>query len=137
MMTRRTTIAGLALLVAGGPALAHHSGAMYDSQNKTTIDGVVKTFEWTNPHVVLRVTENPRPGSPEKTWDILATSPGNLTRAGWTKRTFKEGDRVTVVVSPLRNGDPGGAFVSATLIETGQQVTEANIGTVNGASNLK
>jgi hypothetical protein len=31
-----------------------------------------------------------------------------MSRAGWTSRSVKIGERVTVIMSPLRNGQPGG-----------------------------
>jgi hypothetical protein len=42
-------------------------------------------------------------------------SPQNLIRLGWKRITIKSGDKVSVVVHPLRDGKPGGSFVSITL----------------------
>lgn len=42
-------------------------------------------------------------------------SPNNLGRQGWRSCALKPGDKATVVISPPRNGDKGGLFVSATL----------------------
>src|SRR4051812_36317740 len=105
-----------------GPAFAHHSAAMYDLTKKLTLEGVVKELSWTNPHVVLTVIVNAKEGQPAQVWALETTSPGNLVRLGWTKRTFKAGDKVKVVVSPLRNGKPGAWFVSGILLDTGKEV---------------
>jgi hypothetical protein len=57
------------------------------------------------------------------TWKVEMTSPAFLVRAGWKSTTVKPGDKVSVVVRPLRSGDPGGLFVSVTL-PTGQVLGE-------------
>ena len=36
-----------------------------------------------------------------------ARSPSILQRGGWKFNSVKKGDKVTAIVSPLRNGDPG------------------------------
>src|SRR5207237_1413242 len=112
----------LVLGLGVGAAFAHHSSAMYDTSKKITLEGVVKDLAWTNPHVVLTIVANAKDGQPAQTWSLETTSPGNLTRLGWNKRTFKAGDKVKVVVSPLRNGKPGAWFVSAILLATGKEV---------------
>ena len=119
---RLSSLFVMALALVAGTALAHHSSAMYDMSKKSTCEGVVKELAWTNPHVVLTVIASAKDGQPEQTWSLETTSPGNLVRLGWTKRTFKAGDNVKVVFSPLRNGKPGGWFVSAVLLDTGKEV---------------
>jgi hypothetical protein len=42
-------------------------------------------------------------------------APQNLVRQGWKRTTLKNGDKVSVVVQPLRDGKPGGSFVAITL----------------------
>jgi hypothetical protein len=43
------------------------------------------------------------------------TSPAYLIKAGWKSTTVKPGDTVKVTGRPMKNGDPGGLFVSVTL----------------------
>jgi hypothetical protein len=57
------------------------------------------------------------------TWKVEMTSPAFLIRAGWKSSTLKPGDKVTVKVFPLRDGDPGGLFQSVTLA-SGEILTE-------------
>ena len=38
-----------------GPALAHHSFAMFDQKKVLTLEGTVTEFQWTNPHSFLEV----------------------------------------------------------------------------------
>jgi hypothetical protein len=102
------------------PAFAHHSFAMFDFNNTVTLKATVKEFRWTNPHVVLLVEGSVKPGAPAEVWSMELTSPGNLTRSGWSRRSFKPGDRIELEFNPLRDGKHGGAFRKATLLETGQ-----------------
>jgi hypothetical protein len=44
-------IAGIGLVVAATPAVAHHSfAAEYDANKPVTIKGLVTRIEWKNPH---------------------------------------------------------------------------------------
>jgi hypothetical protein len=108
-----------------GTAAAHHSFAMYDQTRTVTLTGAVKTFLWTNPHVMIWFSGAPVTGGTTQTWTIELTSPGNLTRMGWTRTSLKPGDNIEVQLLPLRDGEPGGAFVSAKNRTTGQ-VLSAN-----------
>jgi hypothetical protein len=104
-------------LLAGtlaSPAWPHHSGAMFDATREQTITGTVTQFNWTNPHSSFKVNVSPASGSDE-IWAVEMNSPQNLIRLGWKRITIKSGDKVRVVVHPLRDGKPGGSFVSITL----------------------
>jgi Family of unknown function (DUF6152) len=118
-------LAGLlaaALLAVGQPAGAHHSFAMFEPTKTLTFKGTIKTFQWTNPHVILVVLVQPDEGGPAQEWSLETTSPGVLTRNGWTRQSVKVGDRVSVVFSPLRDGSHGGGLNSVTLLDTGQKL---------------
>jgi hypothetical protein len=105
--------AGLAPLAA-----AHHSTSMYDRGNPVTIAAEVVSFRWVNPHSYLTVVETAAAeGRAPKTWSIEMSSPGVLTRSGWSKRTFNPGDRITLKLGPLRDGTAGGIFLEATLAD--------------------
>jgi hypothetical protein len=114
-----------AVLVAGSPAavLAHHSFAMFDDKKEVTIVGTVKDFQWTNPHVWTQLlVDNGKGGTDE--WGIEGISPNSLARKGWSRATFKPGEKITLVINPLKSGEKGGAFVRATK-EDGSVVTNA------------
>lgn len=111
-------------------APAHHSTAMYDADNKKTVEGVVKAFYWVNPHTLIYVTVPAANDKPEQVWTIESTSPGRLTRAGWSKSTFKAGDRVKMEIRPLRDGKQGGYFFRAILVDTNIEVTPNGVGPV-------
>ncbi len=109
-----------ALVGAASPAAAHHSFAMYEPTKTLTFKGTVKSFQWTNPHVVLWILVPPEAGGAAQEWSLETTSPGVLTRNGWTRQSLKAGDRVSVTFSPLRDGSHGGGLNSVTLLDTGQ-----------------
>jgi hypothetical protein len=115
--------AALAAVIFGSwPAWGHHSFAMYDRSKATTLKGTVKIFQWTNPHVILWMVVQPDGGGAAQEWSFETTSPGVLTRAGWTRQSIKVGDRVSVEFDPLRDGSHGGSLNSVTLLATGQKL---------------
>lgn len=109
---------GVALLTAGlsVPVSAHHSFAMFDTAKPVTLEGVVTSFEWTNPHAYIELDAADGKGG-QTHWTIELGSPSILMRAGWKFSTLKKGDRVTAVVSPLRNGEPGSLLSRVTLAD--------------------
>jgi hypothetical protein len=113
----------LAALTVALPVAAHHSFAMFDFSKTMTVKGTVTEFRWTNPHVALLVQLDPQPGASQEVWSMELTSPGNLTRGGWTRHSFKPGDRIELVFNPLRDGRHGGAFDKATILSTGQVIS--------------
>ncbi len=121
-MLKRPSISILLALLAGfaAPVSAHHSFAMYEPTKTLTLKGTVKSFQWTNPHVILWVLVQPEGGGAPQEWSIETTSPGVLTRNGWTRQSVKTGDKVSVNLSPLRDGSHGGSLNSVTLLDTGQ-----------------
>jgi hypothetical protein len=106
----------LAAAVISMPALAHHSGAMFDSTRTQTITGKVVEFNWRNPHSSFKVEVTDASGK-TAVWDIEMNTPQNLVLQGWKRTTIKKGDTVTATVRPLRNGLPGGSYVSIKLAD--------------------
>jgi hypothetical protein len=105
----------LALVPGTAFVLAHHSFAMFDTANPITISGTVTAFEWTNPHVYIEV--DVAEGQATKHWAIELGSPSILMRGGWKFNTIKKGDKITAVVSPLRNGESGSLLNRVTLAD--------------------
>ena len=112
-----------------GSAFAHHSPAAFDRTKKVTLVGTVKEFRWQNPHTWIEVEVPDEKGVPV-VWGVELTSPTYLIRAGWKSNIIKPGDKVTVVVNPVRSGEPSGIFVSMTLAD-GRELFErpARLGT--------
>lgn len=122
--------------IATIPARAHHSFAMFDFDKKISCPATVKEFRWTNPHVTLLIEASPTPSDPLEIWSLELTSPGNLTRLGWTHSSFKPGDRIDIEFNPLRDGRHGGAFKEAKIQATGQ-VLKSSVRDANDAANLQ
>jgi hypothetical protein len=116
-LVSRSTLLLLGALAAGGTSvLAHHSFAMFDQASPLTITGVVSSVEWTNPHVYIEL-DLAEPVKGAKHWSIELGSPSILQRGGWKFSTVKKGDKVSAVVSPLKNGDPGSLLTRITLAD--------------------
>jgi hypothetical protein len=111
-----------AVLGGAPPASAHHSFAMYEPTKTSTFNCTVKSFQWTNPHVILRVLVQPEDGGAPQEWSFETRSPGVLARAGWTRQSLKPGDRVSVTFNPMRDGSRGGDVNSVTMLDTGQKL---------------
>jgi hypothetical protein len=120
-MTRVLSALAVATL-ATARLLAHHSSAMYDQQKTLMLRGVVTQVRWTSPHVNVSVLTDAGRAQPGVAWGLEATSPGNLMRAGWTRTSIRVGDRVSVVVAPLRDGTHGGWCRGLTLEASGKKL---------------
>lgn len=109
-----SAIAGLLALVAFAvvPAWAHHSHAMFDLEAETTVAGTVKAFVFTNPHVYLYVNVTDKQTNETKTWLVEMSHVQNMMSRGIKASSFKVGDQITVTMNPLRDGRPGGNYVS-------------------------
>ena len=97
----------LAMLAA--PIAAHHSFAMFDRKQTIQITGTIKEFQWVNPHSWIQIMA-PYKGKVVE-WGIEGRSPNVLARRGWSRTTIKPGDKVTLTIYPLKNGQPGGAVI--------------------------
>jgi hypothetical protein len=114
-------VAGL-VLGLGGIAAAHHSNAAYDLDHPQTMEGTVKAVNWTNPHISFVIEKDAKNGEPAATWVFEVSSPGVLTRSGWTKRSLQPGDHAVFRYAPLRDGSPGG-FLQKVTLPNGQELT--------------
>jgi hypothetical protein len=106
--------ASVLILLIANSAFAHHSFAMFDRSKETTLVGVVHEFQWTNPHSWIELDVPNQSGGVDK-WSIELNSPNNLSRQGWHSDSVKPGDKISVVIWPLRSGEKGGLFISLTL----------------------
>ena len=101
---------------AATPVLAHHSFSMFAMDKEVVLKGEVKDFQWTNPHIWIQVAV---PGADGKVteWSVEGTSPNVLSRQGWSKRSVKVGDKVTVTAHPMKDGTTGAALVKVQLAD--------------------
>ena len=107
----------MAVLAAATAAYAHHSFAMFDNENQIKLKGTVKDFQWQNPHVYIEVDASNVYAKDKgtKSWTIECANPGILNRIGWKFNMVKVGDEVTLIVAPLRSGEPAALLKQITL----------------------
>lgn len=109
-MFSKSGVFGAALCFAVA-AHAHHSFAMFDSGKEQAIEGEVKEFQWTNPHIWIQVNVKGADGNVVE-YSIEGSSPNGLRRLGWSRNSVKAGDKVALKIRPLKDGSPGGSLVS-------------------------
>jgi hypothetical protein len=101
-----------AAIVTVVPTLAHHSGAMFEKEKTITVEGVVKEFQYTNPHSWLLVDVKNKDGS-VTTWGFEAEGPSTLQRAHIRPSDLAAGTKVKITGRPMRDGSPAAAWVDA------------------------
>ena len=115
------SLVGLGLLGSVVPVVAHHSvSGEYDQNKVVTLKGTVAKIEWTNPHarMYVDVTE---PNGKVTTWNFELAARSALTRQGWTGKSVKIGDTVTVEGDVARSG-VSGAHVRSVVLADGKKV---------------
>ena len=110
MIATRSTLRCALLLILAPQAFAHHSGAIFEDQKSTTLSGTVKAFQWTNPHCWIQLLVAGDNGASVE-WSLEGGSPNILGRNGWKRTVLAPGDHVTVLIYPLKTGEPGGSFL--------------------------
>jgi hypothetical protein len=125
---RRTVGLVLTLLCCSfaSSLFAHHSAAMFDLEKEVKVEGTVKKFQFTNPHVWIHVSVTDENGA-EMVWKVEALNPNALKRKGWKRNSFVKGDTVSLTFYPAKSGDPKGYFIRATTAdgtELGQIFTD-------------
>jgi hypothetical protein len=110
-MKRPLVAAIVMLLLSPAPAaFAHHSFAMFDRDHQVTLNGVVKEFQWTNPHTWIQLLVTDKDGKVTE-WSLEGGSPNILGRNRWTRLSLAPGDKISILAYPLKSGDPGGSFL--------------------------
>ena len=112
----RTCAVFIAVLLAATSTLAHHSNSAFDPDKVVVLKGTVTQWKWVNPHVWIFLSVDDGKGG-EVEWQIEGRPPGILARSGWSKNTFKHGDKITVDFSPARDGSHTGLFTRVTLAD--------------------
>lgn len=98
------------LLVPLAPAQAHHSFGMFDNTKEMWIAGTIKEFQWTNPHAWIQVLVVDAEGNTVE-WSLEGGNPNILARNGWNRTVLQPGDKVRILLYPLRSGEQGGSLV--------------------------
>jgi hypothetical protein len=107
-------LAALLTTITAARVCAHHSTAMFDWGWEERISGVVKEFQWTNPHSWIVLEVRNEAGETEE-WNFEGMSPNYLGRHGWTKRSLQPGDEIEMGYYPLKDGRKGGFTVNVQM----------------------
>lgn len=103
---RRCAIPVILSTLAIVPAHAHHSSVpWYDlNADQITVTGVVKEFQFINPHVYVIIDVTGDDGTVQE-WRLESTSRNRMVRIGWTEDSIKPGQTVTATGFPAWKGN--------------------------------
>ena len=119
------------LLSVSVPLFAHHGYASYDTDRKVTLKGTVTRWIWSNPHCLLQLDVTDESGHVAH-WVAETENPTAMSRAGWTDKSLKVGDQITLTALPVKSGAPVGRIIDVVLAN-GQKLP----GRVNPATEVK
>ena len=108
----------LCLVLVAAPLSAHHGTANFenDPAKRVTLKATVVEWTWANPHCFLQFDAKGDDGKTVR-WVVETSNPPDMVNRGWSIRSFKAGDQVTVTLKPVKNGKPIGAVVSVVLAD--------------------
>jgi hypothetical protein len=106
------------LLIVSVPLVAHHGTANFenDPAKRITVKGTVVEWVWSNPHCFLQFDAKGGDGQVVR-WVVETSNPPDMVNRGWSIRTFKAGDQVTVTIRPVKSGKPVGSVVQVVLAD--------------------
>lgn len=110
-------LAGIGLLLAAGPVLAHHaSAAEFDGNKPVALQGTITKVAWVNPHSWIYIDVKGADGTVVE-WKIEGGSPNVLLRRGFTRTSLQPGTVILVEGFQAKDG---------TAKANGRQVTLAD-----------
>jgi hypothetical protein len=124
-----TVLSVLTLLTVSGSALAHHGASAYDRTVTLTLKATITEFVFRNPHIILSF-DAPDDAGKIVHWVAEGGSSSGLARRGWTYKTLKAGDQVTVVGNPAKGMDTKDKRVMAmtkVILANGQVVGQQTL----------
>ena len=107
MRSRIATLAALTagLLLVSSAALAHHGANLFDMGKAVPLKGTITRFYWGNPHNQVEFDVKDEKGEVAH-WVAYTEPPLVMLERGWSVKSMKAGDEVTVYVFPAKNGAP-------------------------------
>jgi hypothetical protein len=102
---RSSLLTGLGLAAVSVPMLAHHGTGMYDMSHPVTVTGVVKRFEWTNPHAYIYLDVKDEKGNTVE-WAVEMMALNHLKSYGWARATVQPGDVISCTGGAAKSGAP-------------------------------
>jgi hypothetical protein len=106
-----------AALVLAGPALAHHSFAMFALDRIVTVQGTVKDYQFKMPHVWIYMVVPAKTGVEQEEWGFECHSPNVVSRKGWNLGSLKPGDKITLRMHPMRDGSNAGSVIDVVMAD--------------------
>ena len=101
------------VLLLSTSAVAHHGAAsLYDVNKEVTVKAAITEFVWTNPHVEVGIASV---DDKSARWLLELGSPPNISNRGWTSKSLKAGDVVTVTFNPGLRGMRIGRLLKVVL----------------------
>lgn len=128
MRTITLSVAIAAGVLASGAALAHHSFAMFDLTQHKLVEGVVTDWHYNNPHSWLHIEAADANGAVQR-WSFEGAATVHAARQGVNGTTYRKGERVRVVMSPLKDGRNAGALCF--VVKEDGTLTRPNDGVCN------
>src|SRR3954471_7544631 len=124
-------IAAAAAMLGGTYVGSHHSfAAEFDSQKPVTLKGTVVKWEMINPHGWITIDVKEPTGTTAQ-WMIETSNPNGLMRLGWSKRSLKPGDEITVEAYRAKDG-PNTANAARVTLADGRKMFAGSSGTPAG-----
>ena len=114
-------LTGAALLLPGSGWAHHGRASIFDMTKETTLKGTVTEFLWSNPHVQVGIDAVDAKGT-HRHWFLEMSSTSIMTTKGWSRKSIKVGDSVTVVFHAGLRGAFTGDLLKVTFAD-GKQLT--------------
>ena len=91
LTVRRIAAAVVAVALTASIAWAHHGWSSYDEKNAQTLDGVIKSSEYVNPHGTMKFEAD------GKVWDVVLAPVSRMKARGLTEEMLRPGTKARVV----------------------------------------
>ena len=99
---------------------------MFDLSRHRLVEGRVTGWDFNSPHSWLHIEGLDENGEMQ-TWSFEGAAPMHAARQGVSGTTFRKGEFIKVVMSPLRDGRPAGAMCF--VIKDDDSIVRPNDGT--------
>jgi hypothetical protein len=110
--------------MASVPLFADHGNAAYDGKT-VTVKGTVTSWVWINPHTFLKFDAKDEKGNVEH-WIGEYNAPSTLINFGFTAKTFKPGDEVTVTMTGMAKNGALVGRVTKVVLPDGRELSMGN-----------
>ena len=96
---------------------AHHSGAMFDRSKTYELVGTVIEYRFVAPHSWISVLAQVDGKGEAERWDVESVTAGRMRLQGVTPANLRKGDKIKMLINPLRDGRHGASLLELTLAD--------------------